>query len=398
MSLGGILAYADRHAPSLAVARSTRSRAEAARAGAAPLLTSNPTLTVAAGPRFGDSGTGVDVEASLTQPVGIAGVRRARLDAAESTGELTDAEIERVRWDVHCDVHALFHLALVARARKELGARIVTFQEDILRIVGRRIAAGEAAPLALRLAEAEVAQAKQNFVAAEQGYYAARVRLAQESGWPVSAPPLPEGDTDEARDPPRLEQLVSLAEEHQPALRAAAVRVQKAEADVVVEKRSVAPQPSLGVSYRREGNPSTEGPYDIVMGVVSTPIPSFQTNQAGRAEAEAELTVARAELHAARRLLEGQLAEARSLVDAAAARTRAYRAEIVPRFEENLAMLARAFELGEVDLLALSSGRERFLRIQEDALGAEQGYFVALAGLERMVGVELWHDEHEGRK
>jgi len=148
------------------------------------------------------------------------------------------------------------------------------------------------------------------------------------------------------------------------------------------------------VQYRHEGNPSTEGAYDIAMGVVSIPIASFQLNQGERALARAEVTVAEAELDASRRLLEGQIAEARSEVVAAAGRTRAYGTEILPRFEENLTLLGRSFELGEIDILALATGRERFLRIQSDALRAQQDYFVALSGLERLIGVDLWRDEH----
>jgi hypothetical protein len=60
------------------------------------------------------------------------------------------------------------------------------------------------------------------------------------------------------------------------------------------------------VQYRREGNPTSEGAYDIVMGVISIPIPSFQLNQGERARARADVTVAEAELDASRRLLEGQ--------------------------------------------------------------------------------------------
>ncbi|MCK6550418.1 TolC family protein, partial [Myxococcota bacterium] len=96
----------------------------------------------------------------------------------------------------------------------------------------------------------------------------------------------------------------------------------------------------------------------------------------------------------AERALDGELARARSEVAAAAERTRAYGAEILPRFEENLTLLRRAFELGELDLLALSTGRERFYRIQSDALDAQLDYFVALAALERVVGVDLWRDDH----
>jgi cobalt-zinc-cadmium efflux system outer membrane protein len=394
VSLGGILAFADQHSPVLTVARSTRSRAEAARVAASILLPTNPEVTAAVGPRFGISGTGVDVDIILMQQIQIAGERGARLDAADRLRELTDAEIEQIRWAVHTDVHAAFHRALVEQERARLAGRVVTFQEDVLRVVEGQISAGETAPLTLRLAQAEVAQARQTQVAAEQAFLASRIRLAQLSGWPVISPPTPAGTVDQPRDPPSLERLLAVARERLPSLRAAVARIREAEARVTVANREAWPRPSIGVQYRREGNPTAEGAYDIVMGVLSIPIPSFQTNQGDRARARADVTVAEAELEAAQRLLEGQIAESRSEVVAAAQRTRTYGTEILPRFEENLTMLRRAFELGEIDLLALSTGRERFLRIQSDALGAQLDYFVALAALERIVGVDLWRDDH----
>lgn len=394
VSLGGILAFADQRSPVLTVARSTRSRAEAARVAASILLPTNPEVSVAAGPRFGISGTGVDVDVTLMQQIQIAGERGARIDAADALRDLTDAEIEQMRWAVHCDVHAAFHRALVEQERMRLAERVVTFQQEVLRVVERQIAAGEVAPLALRLAQAEVAQAQQVLVAAQQAFLVSRIRLAQLSGWPVATPPMPAGAVDSPRDPPPLDRLLAVAQERLPSLRAGAARIREAEARSALADREAWPRPSVGVQYRREGNPSSEGAYDIVMGVVSIPIPSFQLNQGERARARADMTVAEAELDASRRLLEGQIAEARSEVVAAAARTRAYGTEILPRFEENLTLLRRSFELGEIDILSLSTGRERFLRIQSDALGAQQDYFVALAGLERVVGVDLWRDDH----
>jgi len=394
VSLGGILAFADQRSPILTVARSTRSRAEAARVAASILLPTNPEVSVAAGPRFGISGTGVDVDVTLMQQIQIAGERGLRIDAADALRDLTDAEIEQMRWAVHCDVHAAFHRALVEQERARLAERVVTFQQEVLRVVERQISAGEAAPLALRLAQAEVAQSQQVLVASQQSFLASRIRLAQLSGWPVATPPMPAGVVDSPRDPPPLDRLSAVARERLPSLRAGAARIREAEARSTLADREAWPRPSLGLQYRREGNPTSEGAYDIVMGVVSIPIPSFQLNQGERARARADVTVAEAELDASRRLLEGQIAEARSEVVAAAARTRAYGTEILPRFEENLTLLRRSFELGEIDILALSTGRERFLRIQSDALGAQQDYFVALAGLERVVGVDLWRDDH----
>jgi cobalt-zinc-cadmium efflux system outer membrane protein len=396
VSLEGILAFADQRSPVLSVARSTRSRADAARVAAALRLLDNPELTVAAGPRFGKSGTGIDVEVGVMQPFPVSGERARRMDAAERLRELTDAEIEQLRWTVHCDVHATFHRALVEQERAQLAERVVAFQQDVLRVVEQQIAAGETAPLTLRLAQAEVAQAQQVLVGAQQAFYAARIRLAQLSGWPAATPPLPAGPLDDPRDPPPLARLNAVALAHLPRLKALQTRLAEAQARVALADRQAWPRPSLGVQYSHEGNPGGEGPDDVVMGVLSTPIPSAQRNQGDRRRARADVTVASAELGSATQLLSGQIAEARSEVVAASARTHAYGSEILPRFEENLTLLRRSFELGEIDILALSSGRERFLRIQNDALSAQQDYFVALASLERVVGVDLFHDQHNG--
>jgi cobalt-zinc-cadmium efflux system outer membrane protein len=394
VELTSFLAYADARAPVLLVARSTRSRAAAAHAAAAPALPTNPQVSVAVGPRVGLGGTGVDVQASFSQQFFIAGERGLRLNAADRQRDLTDAEIEQLRWAVHCDVHAAFHRALVQRDRALLATRILAFQEEVLRVVERQIRAGETAGLALRLTQAEVAQARQLTVAATQNYLSTRIQLAQLSGWPVGRPPVPVGVVDAPREPPALDALLTIARRQLPALRLRDASVREARSRVALADREAWPQPSVGVQYQREGNPGTEGIYHTVMGMLSIPLPTFQRNQGDRARSRADVHVAEAEMAAALSLLDGQVALARSEVASAARRLQSYGTEVLPRFEENLALLRRSFELGEIDVLALSIGRERFLRIQSDALDAQLDYFVALANLERTVGVDLWPDDH----
>ena len=55
------------------------------------------------------------------------------------------------------------------------------------------------------------------------------------------------------------------------------------------------------------------------------------------------------------------------------------------RFDANLNLLRRSFELGEIDLLELSIGRERFLRIQRPFLQYDP---TSIQGVQR---VALWH-------
>lgn len=393
ISLDEILAYAEAHSPILAVAESTRSRAEAERVAASILLPTNPELSLALGPRKGIDGAGLEAEIGLMQEIRVAGERKAQRQIAERLGELTEAEIGAIRWSVHCDVHAAYHQAIIERERLRLAESVVEFQVEVLRIVERQIAAGDAAQLSLRLAQAEVAQAEQRLVGVRQSFHAAKLRLAQLAGWPIEAPPEPAGAIESPREPPPLAELHAIALRNLPRLRALEARTAEAEARGTLAAKERAPRPSIGVQYKREGSPRVDDRYHVVVGALALPIPSFQRNQGERARAGAEHRIALAELEAERRLLEGKLAEARSEVMAAAARTRAYGDEILPHFEENLSLLRRSFELGEIDLLALSTGRVRFLAIQSDALAAQRDYFTALAGLERLLGVELFEKE-----
>lgn len=394
VSLADLLAYADNHAPVLAVARSRRAWVKADQTAASVSLPTNPQVTVAVGPRFGLTGTGLDLDIGLMQQLQVAGERGLRLDVVRRQKDLTETDIDQLRWLVHCDIHADYHRALVDKARLELSERVVKFQREVLVVVERQIAAGEAAPLALRLAQAEVAQAEQGVVSSRQALLSSRLRLAQLSGWPLATPPEPGGSVDRPREPPPLDKVVALAAKRVPKLQVLAARVQEARARIALADRELWPKPSVGVQYRREGNPTSEGAYDIVMGVISVSIPTVQRNQGDRAKARADLAIAEAELAAERQMLAGQLVQARAEVSAAAQRALAYGTEILPHFEASLTLLRRSFELGDIDILALSTGRERFLRMQSDALMAQQDYFIALANLERVVGVELWHDDH----
>lgn len=158
----------------------------------------------------------------------------------------------------------------------------------------------------------------------------------------------------------------------------------------------MAPEPFVGASYMRESEPATSSVEHIVLGTLLMPIPFSQRNQAERARARAELMVRRAERNAFEQQLRAQLATAAAAVEADADRIAAYGTEILPAFEGNLALLQRAFELGEVDLLQVFVARERMLRIQEDALTAHEDYYRDVAALEAAVGVEIWPDEHDG--
>ena len=395
ISLDAILAYADLHAPALRVARERQGLGDAAVAGAAPLLPDNPSVSLGLGPRITGSGALTDLTASLSQRIEIAGERNLRVSAAERTRDRLQAELDEARWKVHWDVHAAFHRALVARERLAAADRLLAFQERLVDITRRRLRAGDVSPLAVRLAEGELSQTRVARIATQQAHLRARLELGVLSGFPAAHPPEPAGELDEPREPPDAPALLELARRHQPRLRTLHSARMEAEAQARAADRDAWPEPTLGVQVVREGARMGLGE-TIVMGTLSLPLPIFQRNQGARAMARAEARIAGAERAAFASQLASRLEQNRTAVVAAAARVRTYGHEILPTFEENLRLIQRAFELGEIDILQVSVARELFLRIQTEALDAYTDYFQAVADLEASLGTDLWPDErHE---
>jgi cobalt-zinc-cadmium efflux system outer membrane protein len=394
VSLAAILAHADEHAPRILVARAKLERGRAAVEGAAVVLQRNTVAGGGAGPRIVEGAHAVDVRVWLAQPIEIAGERKQRRQAAAKFQELTNDELREAQWVVHREVHAAFHTALVARERWHVVSKLLVSTEELLSVAERRLQAGDISPLQVRLAEGELAQARQTALTAERGYRTAQLELAELSGWPTDPLPEPVGGLDEPRRVPLVKDLLKLALQRHPGIAARATSVEVAEARVQLENREAWPEPILGVSYTRESLPNIRIHEHVVQGTIAMPIPFSQRNQQARADARADLAVRRAEQEAFRQTLQARLTRAATAVDADANRIAAYGTEILPAFEGNLSLLRRAFELGEVDLLQVLVARERLLRIQQDALTAHQDYYRDVAALEAEVGTEVWPDEH----
>ncbi|MEO0559660.1 MAG: TolC family protein, partial [Bacteroidota bacterium] len=129
VSLEALLEYAEIHAPAMVVARSRVGLVREEEASAQLPFPANPRVMVAAGPRLDDTGSAdVDVMVQVFQPIEIAGERGQRRRVAQARRERLSSELGAVRWDVHRQLHAAFHLALLAREQVEVTGLVVEFQ------------------------------------------------------------------------------------------------------------------------------------------------------------------------------------------------------------------------------------------------------------------------------
>ncbi len=388
MTLEQLVRHARDNAMAVRVGRARVNLGDAAIAGARPLLIDNPQLYAGLGARMNTLGTNFEFQGSLTQPVEVGGERGLRISRGKKYREMLDREVGQTQWEAYAAVHYSFDMALLARERAVTATRTLAFATRLLEVASRRSEAGEISALRVRLAEGEAAQARQALLNAELVYRLACRTLGEVSGWPADQLVAPAGVLETPTQLQNDKQLAKLLDEH-PAVKARAAAVGFGEASLRSAKRDALPEPWFGVYFSHEREPGLTFPTRVALATITIPLPLWRRNQGPRAEAAAQLTIAQQELEALRYSLDINGRRAIDAVNIAAERVQTYASEVVPRFAENLSLLERAFELGEVDILEVFVARENFLRIQHQALEAYGAYFQAVYDLELWLGSPL---------
>ena len=395
LTLEQLLVFSDARSPVIKVARARLGFAEAAIVDASIALPDNPVVGFGVGLRSSGGASGFDFEVSVEQQLEIAGERGLRADAAQRDHRTIEASINEVRWSVHVEVHRLFVDLLLAAERREQAQRFVAFSESLHRVANQKVQAGESSPLILLVAESDLAQTREVLIEATRFEAALRVRLAALIGWPDEKALRVRGDLPKVKEAPSVAVLLEKMSKHHPALRTRELAIAAARAHASLAERETWPKPTLGLSYSRESAPGPEPEADIGFLSVGVPVPLWRANDGERLRAQAELRMADSEREAIMNELRGELLQAALSLTASAERVSLYETAVVPRLEENLALLQRAFELGEIDVHQVSQMRRRLLEATEQYLSARIEYYETAAALEGLVGTELWPTQED---
>lgn len=393
LTLDALLAFADAHAPVIATAQARLGLAEAGRVGADLTFPANPSLGLSAGPRRVGGQTGLDFEIAIQQQLEIAGEQTLRRDAARAERDAAAARVDAVRWTVHVEVHRLFVALRMTDERRAQAERFVALSEKLRLIAQRQIEAGESSPLILLVADADLARTREALISIAQARAALRARLAAIIGWPGELPPVT-GTLPAVQKAPALPELVERMRTAHPAIRAARLRVAARNSDARLAARDAWLEPTIGLAIGRESAPAPdEKPADLLTFSVGLPLPLWQRNQGPRAQAEAAAHVAhRARLQAIARQ-QGALAQAHVDLNAATDRVALYAEGIMPQLEKNLALLERAYDLGEVNVHQVSQTRQRLLTAAGRYLDARVAWYTQMTVLEGLVGTRIWAEQ-----
>ncbi|MBC7833310.1 MAG: TolC family protein [Hyphomicrobium sp.] len=348
--------------------------AEAERSAASSLWPAAPALLLShRNDRLPGARGNRESEAGLALPLWLPSQRAARRAAAESTIDLTQADIaaERLRLAGELRDAAWSLQARVAEktAAYRQAQSLTTLADD----TERRVRAGDLAPADALSARAELLAARALSLEADQQIRVARSRWAQLTGL----------TTDPDLSTVRAEAVVPAAPDH-PELRQARQAVEQARRRADLFRASRRDPPELSIGVRREQNLNERAQNGVVVGF-RLPFGTDARNQPLEAAALSALGTAEVTLARLQERLEIETATARATVagadeqlEAETARSRLLR--------ERAELIDRSFRAGETALpellraLAAAAQAEGAVVRQQAALG------LARARLEQALG------------
>jgi cobalt-zinc-cadmium efflux system outer membrane protein len=337
------------------------------------------------GPRSRSTERTIDYEVSITQPIEIAGRRRARIDATAAAAKAAEARLAEWRGAVAADVREAFGRALAAEAHEQLATDAIQLATQALTAAEKRYQTGAASLIEVNTARIEVGRSQRARGAAKRMRAAALAELKLLLGMGPAAQISLEGQLQPSPQGHALDlrALTSLAAQNRADLLAARHELEAARAEQRLATREAVPTPRVGVSFSKEEDAQ------VVQGVLSMELPFFNRNQAARGVSsarvqQAELAIAALEQRVAQEveLSVDRVRTAREILDG-------FSGDVLKALDENIALVTRGYEVGELDFLELLLMRRDMLEARREYIEALAELNSAEAQLDRVLGVRL---------
>ncbi len=337
----------------------------------------NPTLEIEAENILGQ-GDYTDFDAaettvSLTQALPLGGARRAAIRGAEAGEAQAEARAElaarELRRDVaiaYADAVAADRLAAIRRERARLGA-------ETLEVVEKRSNAGLESDL--QRARVEVDTVSLQAAARRAASEALARRRALASLWreETVGEPLDDAWFDGTDQPAGRARLAPASESEHPRLRSADLGVRGALADLDAAKAQRFAGVEARVGTRRFADQPGDNDQAFVIGL-ALPLPLWDRNGVGIAEARAALASAEVEAESARFALRGERASVAAELEAARMEVNALATRGLPAAESAARLARQGYEAGRLSLLErleaerqVSDVNERLVEVRREA-------------------------------
>lgn len=320
--------------------------------------------------------------AGISQLVETGHKRRLRGDVAEAESELTRLQFEVAKRRLVAEVASRYVEVLAAQrveeiARENLNIANEAYESVHAQVEGGRGSAIDSGQALIGRNEAQLASESANL----------RSQLARQklsSLWAEAEPSFDRvagGLESPARGIPSRESLDATIPGH-PAVALARSGVDAATAQLELERKKRVPDVTVGVGYRHDRTVEDNA---VVLGL-SLPLPLFNRNEGGIAEAEAVIEKNEALVSQTETQLRLEIASARARMEAARAAHDLVVGKMLPAAEKHYGSLSEGLRLGRTPYLELLEARRALNSVRLQQVEALADYHSARAELEAITG------------
>jgi outer membrane protein TolC len=325
---------------------------------------------------------GLDASLMVEQAFPLSRVRGHRRRAAEAEFRRLRAESARVEQDVLLDATRAFLMLLERRQTAQVLREQVVLAQQFVSAASARYGAATGSQAEVLRAELEVARLQGGLRALRAEVAAAEAMLNASLGRPVDAPVPALAGTPVVTEPRPWHEVRALVLRRRPELAAGRAEVERAQAERSVMRSMYWP---MGLVRTGPAYTMADGWGWMVTVGISIPLWRGRLDAGGR-EAEAMTDMARADLAAMTRMLEGEAATARHQVLAARQRVLALQGEVLPRARQAIEPSVAAYAAGTLPLVSVVDAAQALWSAQAELVSAEFELGLAWARLYRAQG------------
>jgi cobalt-zinc-cadmium efflux system outer membrane protein len=326
---------------------------------------------------------GIDASLSVEQRFPLSRQRRYRREAATAERDRVRTEIARSGLDVELDAAAAFFMLWERREMVKIVDRQLELSRELVVAANARYGAATGAQADVLRAEIEVSRLTMQRQVLGSEIAAGEAMLRATLGLPPETP-VPELVSWTAPDsPPPAATAIAAAYEQRPELSAGRAEIRGAEAEVRTMRSMRAPMAMLraGPAYTMFMGPGVMFMFGITM-------PRLNRVRAQVREAEAMTAMARADLTAMQRMIEGEVASAQARVVAANTRVVALRDDVLPRAQQAVSPTLAGYAAGQLPLVSVVEAARALWSVQAELIDAQMRLGIEWARLRRATGEE----------
>jgi len=317
-----------------------------------------------------------------TIPIELGGKRQRRLDVAQATVAVTEADLERTIAEVRNDVRRAYFDVIAADQR-------AAFAEDLRGLALRardaakaRVDAGDVPQSDLTQSSLALANSENDLTAARGEAAASRAELNALIGEAPDAPLVLSGDLS-GGTLPSLQEAMAQARQTNAALIVFDRQIAEETAKLELAKALQTPDASAGSAFTYDAQPDFSYGWRLNFGVT---LPIFTKHKAGVLVEEAALARIKAERDATEFAISGAIASALARASSAQEQLTRYQNDIFPLALQAEQQAQAAYSGGQIGLPALVQALQTARDTRQRGLQAGLDYQHALADLERAIG------------